>query len=102
MAENKSIEERVEEILDSVIRPAVGEHGGFADLNYIENGVAYIDLSGACAGCPSADTETRDFIERQLTNAIPEITRVEIDNTLPADIFDEVRAMFSKSYGNEK
>ena len=46
--------EKINELLDERIKPAVAQDGG--DINFVKlkNGVVFLELRGACSGCPSS------------------------------------------------
>lgn len=71
-----SVEERIRDILDSEIRPAVAQDGGDITLDRFENGVVYLHMQGACAGCPSSTATLKMGIEGRLRDAIPEVVEV--------------------------
>ena len=70
------IENRIREILDQEIRPAVAMDGGDITFEKFENGVVYLYLQGACAGCPSSTATLKMGIETRLREAIPEVQEV--------------------------
>lgn len=70
-------EEKVQQVLDMVINPSIAAHGGQANLDRVEDGVAYLQLSGGCQGCGLAKVTLSQGIEVALKDAIPEITGVE-------------------------
>ena len=49
-------------------------------LNRYENGIVYVTLIGACAGCPMAASTLEDGIETALVNEIPEVIKVINEN----------------------
>lgn len=72
----EGLRERVEAALASV-RPGILADGGDVWLIRIEDGIAYVQMVGACGGC-AMSTETLKFaIERAVLSACPEIERVE-------------------------
>ncbi len=71
-----AMEQRIREILDLEIRPAVAMDGGDITLDRIENGTVYLHMQGSCAGCPSSTATLRMGIETRLKEAIPEIVEV--------------------------
>ncbi len=71
-----AVEQRIREILDNEIRPAVAQDGGDITLDRFENGVVYLMMQGSCAGCPSSTATLRMGIETRLREAIPEIVEV--------------------------
>lgn len=74
---SSKIEEQIIELLDSKIRPAVAQDGGDIIYNKFENGIVYLELHGACQGCPSSTITLKQGIENMLKHYIPEIKSVE-------------------------
>ena len=77
--ENKEIEIKINEVLDK-IRPYLENDGGSVKFNRYENGIVYVTLIGACAGCPMAAFTLEDGIETALVNEIPEVIKVINEN----------------------
>jgi len=75
-AAGTEIENRIREILEIDIRPAVAMDGGDITLDRYENGTVYLHMQGSCAGCPSSTATLRMGIETRLREAIPEILEV--------------------------
>lgn len=75
-----TVEERVAQVLDQVVNPAIAMHGGRADLVAVEDDTVYVQLSGGCQGCGLASVTLTQGIEVSLREAVPEIERV-IDTT---------------------
>ncbi len=73
----KTIRDRVTEIIDARIRPAIQADGGNIELVDVDDqGVVKVRLQGACAGCPSAQMTLKMGIERMLRENIPQVTEV--------------------------
>ena len=70
------VEQKIREILDNEIRPAVAMDGGDITFDKYEDGVVYLYMQGACAGCPSSTMTLKMGIENRLREAIPEIKEV--------------------------
>ena len=51
---NDPVIAQIMEILDDRVRPAVANDGGDVVFDKFEDGVLYLHMRGACAGCPSA------------------------------------------------
>jgi Fe/S biogenesis protein NfuA len=68
--------QRVLMVLEEQINPAIASHGGRADLVAVEDGIAYLRLSGGCQGCGLASVTLSQGIEVAILDAIPEITEV--------------------------
>lgn len=74
--EHAEVENRIKEILDTEIRPAVAMDGGDITFERYENGTVYVYMQGACSGCPSSTATLKMGIETRLQKAIPEIKEV--------------------------
>ncbi|HRK03229.1 MAG TPA: NifU family protein [Oligoflexia bacterium] len=70
------IEDKIREILDREIRPAVAMDGGDITFDRFEAGVVYLQMQGSCSGCPSSTATLKQGIETRLKSAIPEIQEV--------------------------
>ena len=70
------VAQRVLQVLDEQINPAIAAHGGRADLVAVEEPIAYLHLSGGCQGCGMAAATLRQGIEVAIFDAVPEITEV--------------------------
>lgn len=77
--ETAEIVEQIKEIIDLRVKPAVAQDGGdIVFRRYIEDeGVVYLEMRGACAGCPSSTLTLKSGIENLLKHYVPEVTRVE-------------------------
>ncbi len=70
------VAQRIVQVLDEQINPAIAAHGGRAELVAVEEPVAYLRLSGGCQGCGMATVTLGQGIEVALLDAVPEITQV--------------------------
>src|SRR2546423_1476945 len=70
------VPERVMQVIEEQINPAIASHGGAAELVAVEDSTAYVRLGGGCVGCGMATVTLSQGIEVAITDAIPEITRV--------------------------
>jgi Fe/S biogenesis protein NfuA len=70
------VAQRVLLVLEEQINPSIAAHGGRADLVAVEDGAAYLRLSGGCAGCGMAAVTLSQGIEVALRESVPEIVRV--------------------------
>ncbi|HXL45481.1 MAG: hypothetical protein DME00_28730 [Candidatus Rokuibacteriota bacterium] len=71
---------RVQELIDSMINPAVAGHGGFVELIDVQDNRVYLQMGGGCQGCGAADITLKSGIERLIKEEIPEVTEV-LDTT---------------------
>ncbi len=73
---NSEIEKEIKEILDQRIRPSVAMDGG--DIIYVDfkDGVVFLEMKGACVGCPQSTSTLKNGIESMLKYYIPEVLEV--------------------------
>lgn len=73
--EEKNIETKILSILDK-IRPFLISDGGNIEYIKFENGILYVQLTGACANCSMIDITLKDGVEELITTEIPEVKEV--------------------------
>jgi Fe-S cluster biogenesis protein NfuA/nitrite reductase/ring-hydroxylating ferredoxin subunit len=81
-APTEPLEARIEAALEDV-RPYMHGHGGNVELIEVRDGVARLQLQGACHGCASSTLTLKMGVERALREAVPELTAIEVEG-LPA------------------
>ena len=74
--EDDEIVAQIKELLDTRVRPAVAQDGGDILFHGFEDGVVYLHMQGACAGCPSSTATLKMGIENLLRHYIPEVNEV--------------------------
>ena len=77
--ETAQIVAEIKDLLDTRIRPAVAQDGGdilFAKFEP-DTGVVWLNMRGACSGCPSSTATLKAGVENMLKHYVPEVTRVE-------------------------
>lgn len=72
-----SIEKEIIEIIETRVRPSVAMDGGDIIYRKFERGVVYLELHGACSGCPSSSITLKHGIESMLKHFVPEVQSVE-------------------------
>ena len=77
---SEELKTRVQELIDSMINPAVAGHGGFVELIDVTDNRVYLQMGGGCQGCGAADVTLKSGIERLIKEEIPEVTEV-LDTT---------------------
>ena len=58
------------------MRPAVANDGGDIVYRGFDRGKVYLQMQGACAGCPSSSATLKQGIESLLKHYVPEVTEV--------------------------
>lgn len=77
VADESEIVIKIKELLEERVRPAVAMDGGDIIFHKYVEGVVYLEMHGACSGCPSSDVTLKNGVENMLKHFIPEIVRVE-------------------------
>ena len=72
--------QKIQELIDERINPAVAAHGGQIELLNVEDDAIYIHMGGGCQGCGMANVTLKHGIEAMIQEVFPEIKQV-IDTT---------------------
>jgi Fe-S cluster biogenesis protein NfuA len=77
--ETAQIVAEIKDLLDTRIRPAVAQDGGDILFSRFDEstGVVYLNMRGACSGCPSSSATLKAGVENMLKHYVPEVTAVE-------------------------
>ena len=75
--ESNEIINKINEVLDSKIRPAVAKDGGDIQFQSFKNGIVTVELKGSCSGCPSSIMTLKQGVQNLLCHYIPEVKSVE-------------------------
>ena len=67
---------QIRELIDTRVRPAVAQDGGDIVYKGFEDGIVYLHMQGACAGCPSSTATLKHGIENMLRYYVPEVQEV--------------------------
>ena len=75
--QSNEIINKINEVLDSKIRPAVARDGGDITFKSFKDGIVTVELKGSCSGCPSSIMTLKQGVQNLLCHYIPEIKSVE-------------------------
>ena len=75
--QSDNIINKINEVLDSKIRPAVARDGGDITFKSFKDGVVTVELKGSCSGCPSSIMTLKQGVQNLLCHYIPEVKNVE-------------------------
>ncbi len=67
---------QIQTLLEEKVRPAVAGDGGDIVYRGFKEGVVYLEMQGACAGCPSSTITLKHGIENLLRYYVPEVVDV--------------------------
>ncbi|MDA0939002.1 MAG: NifU family protein [Proteobacteria bacterium] len=71
---------KIKALIDEKVRPAVAQDGGDITFHDFEDGVVYLEMHGACSGCPSSLLTLKSGVENMLQYYIPEVKEVRSIN----------------------
>ena len=66
----------IKELIETRVRPAVANDGGDITFRGFKDGVVYLNMKGACSGCPSSTATLRHGIQNLLRHFVPDVTEV--------------------------
>jgi Fe-S cluster biogenesis protein NfuA len=69
-------DDQIRILLDEFVRPAVEQDGGAIDFKAYQDGKVYVQMRGACSGCPSSMMTLKGGIEQLLKSKIPAVEAV--------------------------
>ena len=68
---------KIKEVLDSKVRPAVAKDGGDITFKSFKDGVVIVELKGSCSGCPSSIMTLKQGVQNLLCHYVSEVKTVE-------------------------
>jgi Fe/S biogenesis protein NfuA len=77
---SEELKVKVQELIDTMINPAIAGHGGYVDLIDVQDNRVYLQMGGGCQGCGAADITLKSGIERLIKDELPEVVEV-LDTT---------------------
>ena len=66
----------IKDLIETRVRPAVAGDGGDITFRGYKEGIVYLNMKGACSGCPSSTATLRHGIQNLLHHFIPEVVEV--------------------------
>ncbi|HVX92458.1 MAG TPA: NifU family protein [Xanthobacteraceae bacterium] len=67
----------IKDLIETRVRPAVANDGGDITFRGFKDGVVYLNMKGACSGCPSSTATLRHGIQNLLRHFVPDVTEVQ-------------------------
>ncbi len=74
--EDADIVAQIRDLIDTRVRPAVANDGGDIVYKGFNEGLVFLQMQGACSGCPSSTATLKNGIEQLLKHYVPEVTEV--------------------------
>ena len=66
----------IKDLIETRVRPAVANDGGDITFRGFKDGVVYLNMKGACAGCPSSTPTLQHGIQNLLRHFVPDVVEV--------------------------
>ena len=66
----------IKELIETRVRPAVANDGGDITFRGFKDGIVFLDMKGACSGCPSSTATLRHGIQNLLKHYVPDVVEV--------------------------
>ena len=66
----------IKDLIETRVRPAVANDGGDITFRGFKDGIVYLNMKGACAGCPSSTATLQHGIQILLKHFVPDVVEV--------------------------
>jgi Fe-S cluster biogenesis protein NfuA len=76
------VENKIIEVLEQYIRPAVESDGGLITFKELKDGVVTVQMRGSCSGCPSSTMTLKAGIEALLKRLLPDDVKEVVSEAL--------------------
>lgn len=67
---------QIREVLETRVRPLLSQDGGDVFFHDFKDGIVYVELQGACQGCPRSQETLKNGIGMVLKHFVPEVIGV--------------------------
>jgi Fe-S cluster biogenesis protein NfuA len=81
-APGNEVENKIIEVLEQYIRPAVEQDGGLITFKDLKDGVVTVQMRGSCSGCPSSTMTLKAGIEALLKRLLPNDVKEVVSEAL--------------------
>ncbi len=76
-ADDADTVDTIKDLIETRVRPAVAGDGGDITFKGFREGIVYLSMRGACAGCPSSTATLKSGIQNLLRHFVPAVQAVE-------------------------
>jgi Fe-S cluster biogenesis protein NfuA len=66
----------IKDLIETRVRPAVAGDGGDITFRGYKEGIVYLNMKGACSGCPSSTATLKQGIQNLLRHFVPDVVEV--------------------------
>jgi Fe-S cluster biogenesis protein NfuA len=67
---------KIQEVFDTLINPAIANHGGFVRLIDVKDSRVFLEMGGGCQGCAMSMATLRYGIETAIRHEVPTVTDI--------------------------
>lgn len=67
----------IKDLLETRVRPAVASDGGDITFRGFRDGIVYLEMKGACSGCPSSTATLRQGVQNLFRHFLPSVREVQ-------------------------
>ncbi|MBD8908608.1 NifU family protein [Methylorubrum zatmanii] len=67
----------IKDLLETRVRPAVAGDGGDITFRGYRDGIVYLEMKGACSGCPSSTATLRQGVQNLFRHFLPSVREVQ-------------------------
>jgi Fe-S cluster biogenesis protein NfuA len=89
--------EIINKILEEKVNPVLSEHFGGAQLVGLENNVAKIRMTGACASCPGAQMTIQNVVREIIMENCDSVVDVILDTSVSDELYQEAKSFLDKN-----
>jgi Fe-S cluster biogenesis protein NfuA len=68
--------DQIKDLIETRVRPAVANDGGDITFRGFKDGIVYLNMKGACSGCPSSTATLQHGIQNLLKHFVPDVVEV--------------------------
>src|ERR1700755_2414524 len=68
--------EMIKDLIETRVRPALANDGGDITFRGFKDGIVYLNMKGACSGCPSSTATLQHGIQNLLRHFVPDVVEV--------------------------
>lgn len=86
---------RIEQVIDTSVRPYLNGHGGDIQIVDFTDGVLKIKLTGMCSNCPSSLLTTEEVVKKEVMDQIKEVTSVRLEAGVSDDLINFAKKLLS-------
>ena len=89
--------EELQKTVDTKVNPLLMSHLGGAVVTAVEDNIAYIKLTGECAGCSAAAYTLEDIIKKEVLKEHGDLDDVRLDDSISPELIAMAKKILKKN-----